>query len=138
MLLTNSMCVSTYISLSSEGFEVSLNSSEQLEEGVGPHLSLVLVTDMSQRLGDVHQRQHRPLKVLPAQSLAPLGELGRQTPDVREAFREYILTDDFQLFNTSQGGQLLIWDQQGVFITLDLHSGQQNLGGSEASTKTLV
>lgn len=113
---------------SSRGTKVFLNSMEQLDDSGRPRLPLLPVCDLSQRLGGVHQRKHRPLKVLPAQRLLPpLGEPGRQAADVGQPFGQDVLADDLQFLHASQGGQLLVWDQQGVMLALDMKSSQEDL-----------
>lgn len=111
----------------SEDFQIPLNGSDQLYHSVHPNLFLLLVADCSQRLSGVHQGQHRPLKVLPPQRQPPPGELCGQAANVGELFGQHVVADDLQLLHGPQGGQLAIWDQQGVLLTLDLHSSEQDL-----------
>ncbi len=117
--------------------KVLLNGSEQLYHSVHPRLSLLLVADLSQCLSSVHQGQHRPLKVLPAQRSLTQGELCRQAANVGEPLGQDIVTYDLQLLHAPQGGQLLIWDQHGVLPTLDLHSSLQDLGDIKENTQKL-
>ena len=124
--------------ISSWEFEVFLNSSEQLDHSVRPRLSLLPAADSSQRLSRVDQRQHCPLKVLLAQRLPALGELCRETANVGEPLGQDVVTDDLQLLDAPHGGQLLVWDQHGVFCAFYLHSSQQDLGNIKINTEELT
>lgn len=119
-------------------FEVFLNGSEQLYRSVCPRLSLLLAADSSQRLSRVDQRQHCSLKVLPAQRLPALGQLCHQTVNVGEPLGQDVVTDDLQLLDVPHGGQLLVWDQHGVFCAVYLHSSQQDLGNIRKNTQELT